>query len=441
MGAALRPVVALYISVAILLMGNGLQRTLLPVRGSLEEFGDYALGVMGAAYYLGFGLSCFLGPYVIRRVGHIRSFAGVVSVASTVALAHSLVLQPWAWWIFHAITGFCFAIIYMVIESWLNEKATNETRGVVFSVYTIINLSVMTIGQMMLTLSSPAAFTLFAVASILVSLSTVPVVMTTAPAPAPPAIVRVRPRYLYKLSPVGVIGCLAIGFGNGAFWALAPVYAERVGGSLNAVAVFMSVTVIAGALGQWPLGRLSDKMDRRKIIIVCCLGACFAALGLVATGAWSPWTFYLFGALFGAFAFPVYSLLTAHTNDFVEAGGYVEAASGLMLVFAAGAVIGPILAATLMDLRGPYGLFVFTAIVHVALAAFVVFRMTRRDAPLEEGRATFGDSLVQAQIVSNIDARSGTGSAGPGPGAEPGPAPDKQDQPPQDPEDDRAEQP
>ena len=277
MASALAPVAALLLSCAILLMGNGLQGTLLPVRGLLENFSDTDIGIMGAAYFLGFGAGCLLGPHAVRRVGHIRAFTAVVALASTVALAHALILNPFVWWPFRAVTGFCFAVIFMTIESWLNEKSTNETRGLVFSVYTMINLTVITIGQLMLTLASPAAFTLFAVSSILVSLAAVPVAMTRAPAPAPISSVRIRPRHLFRLSPVGCLGGFAVGAVSGAFWSLAPTFAQRTLADLDAIAIFMSITVIAGAVGQWPLGRLSDRMDRRTLIIVACLGACFAA--------------------------------------------------------------------------------------------------------------------------------------------------------------------
>ncbi len=252
--ATLAPVSALLLSVVFLLMGNGLQGTLLPVRAQLELFSTGDIGILGSFYFLGFASGCYFGPHLVRRVGHIRAFAAMVSLASTATLVHVLVLEPLFWWPVRAITGFCFAVLYMVIESWLNEKSTNEIRGLVFSIYTIINLVVLTIGQMMLTLADPKAFPLFAVASILVSLAALPVALTKAPAPAPAPIasVKIRVRYLYNASPVGFIGALVVGLANGSFWSLAPVFAQTNSAVVGAsgIAMFMSISVIAGAMGQ-----------------------------------------------------------------------------------------------------------------------------------------------------------------------------------------------
>ena len=242
---SLLPVSALLLSVAILLLGNGLQGTLLPVRAQLEDFSALDIGILGSTYFLGFASGCLTVPHAIRRVGHIRTFTALVSVASTVTLAHAVIITPVPWWLFRGVTGFCFAGLYMIIESWLMEKASNENRGFVFSVYTVINLTVITAGQMMLTADDPRNFPLFALASILVSLAAVPVAMSTAEAPQPPKIVRVRPVHLFRISPVGVVGCFGVGLANGAFWSLAPVFAQREEGDVTAVAVFMSLTVIA----------------------------------------------------------------------------------------------------------------------------------------------------------------------------------------------------
>ncbi len=413
MVATIAPLTALLLSVAILLMGNGLQGTLLPVRAQLEFYTSFDIGVLGSSYFLGFAVGCYFGPHVVRRVGHIRTFTAMVSLASSVALAHALVLSPFLWWPLRATTGFCFAVLYMVIESWLNEKADNENRGVVFSIYTIINLTVITIGQMMLTLGSPTAFPLFAVASILVSLAALPVALTTAPAPGPVATVKVRIRYLYRLSPVGFVGALAVGLANGSFWSLGPVFAQSnifVVGT-TAVALFMSIAVIAGAAGQWPLGWASDRWDRRKVIIFACLGAGLAGVGMsVFAQRWDDGMF-VFAFIFGAFAFPIYSICAAHMNDFVEKDGFVEASSGLLLLYGAGAVLGPLIASSAMGFFGSVGLFGFTAVVHGALAGFALYRMRRRERPAEAERAHFVDSLRVSQTVSNFDPLSEHGEA------------------------------
>jgi MFS family permease len=378
MASTVAPILALLLSAALLLMGNGLQGTLLPVRGSIEAFTTFDIGLIGTAYYIGFASGCALGGRLVRRAGHIRTFAAMAAIASAVALAHALLLTPWAWWMFRSVTGFCFAVLYVVIESWLNERSTNETRGLILSIYTIINLTVITIGQMMLTLDDPAKFSLFAAASILISLAAVPIAMTAAAAPAPVQVVQLRLRRLYQISPVGFAGVLTVGLANGAFWALGPIFAQQSGMDTTGIALFMSVTVIAGALGQWPLGRASDHTDRRRIILAACVFA--AAIGVAMAAFNERWEYgiLLFSFCFGTVAFPLYAIAVAHTNDHVGAEEFVETSSGLLLVFAAGAVIGPIPAAFLMAQIGTDGLFLYTAAMHACLALFTLYRMTRR---------------------------------------------------------------
>ena len=403
MSAAFAPITALLLSVVLLLMGNGLQGTLLPVRANLEAFSATDIGILGSAYFFGFAAGCLYGPRLIRRAGHIRAFAALVAIASCVVLVHSLFLNAYLWWVLRAMTGFCFAVLYMIIESWLNEKSTNETRGFVFSLYTIINLTVITIGQLMLGLDRPEGFPLFLLASILVSLAAVPVALTKAEAPAPVQSVKIRLGHLYKLSPVGVVGCFAVGLANGSFWALAPVFAQDKGADTWGVAIFMSTAVLAGALGQWPLGRLSDKMDRRRVIIAAACGSAVAGILFVV---WAPpWDLGLLALifLFGLFAFPIYGVSVAHMNDYVEPDGYVEAASALLLVFALGAVIGPVVASTLTRFLGPDALFGMTAVVQLSLAGFAFYRMRKRAPAPEEEHVTFAESLNLAQTVSTVD--------------------------------------
>ncbi|HEX9791578.1 MAG TPA: MFS transporter [Kiloniellales bacterium] len=408
MTKAIAPVSALLLSVAILLMGNGLQGTLLPVRAQIESFSAFDIGILGSAYFLGFAAGCLLGPFMVRRVGHIRAFTAMVSIASTTVLAHVVLLDPYAWWPLRAVTGFCFAVLYMIIESWLNERATNENRGLVFSVYTIINLTVLTIGQMMMVLGKPSDFLLFALSSILVSLAAVPVAMSKSQEPAPLITVRVRIKYLYRISPVGAAGSFVVGLTNGSFWSLAPFYAQLSGTTTTGIALFMSTAVIAGAAGQWPLGHLSDKWDRRKVIVITSVGAAAAGLGLgLVVRSWSMETFAL-SMLFGAFALPLYALCAAHMNDFVEPGGFVEASSGLLLLYAGGAVVGPIIASVAMRGMGPGGLFVFTAVAHAAMAMFAIYRMTSRAAPPESARGKFADALRMASAVSVVDTMAGS---------------------------------
>jgi len=404
--AIIAPIFALLLSVSLLLMGNGLQSTLLPVRASIESFSAIDIGIMGSAYFLGFAAGCVFGPHVVRRVGHIRAFTAMATIASCAVLVHAFVLNPVVWWLLRVATGICFAVLYMIIESWLNEKATNANRGTVFSIYTIINLTVVTLGQMMLVLDEPSNFMLFSFASILVSLAIVPVALSKSAEPAPIQSVKINFRELLQTSPVGVIGCLVVGLANGSFWALAPVFARGEAADVSTVAIFMSVAVIAGAVGQWPLGRMSDRMDRRRVILLTGAGAMCAGILLALLNASMDKMLLLSAFAYGLFAFPLYSLCVAHTNDFADESKYVEVACGLLLVYALGAVVGPVVASIFMHFIGPGGLFAFTALVHLAMIGFVFHRLRRREmAPLEE-HISFADAIRVGMKVSSVDAIS-----------------------------------
>jgi len=331
----------------------------------------------------------------------------MVAIVSAAALIHPLFVDPTVWQGMRFVTGICFAVLFMVIESWLNEKATNETRGVVFSVYIVVNLGMVSLGQLLVTLDDPKAFSLFALASILVSVAAVPLAMTKSEQPTPPANVRVRLLKLYKLSPVGVVGVLAVGLTNGPFWSLGPVFAEKAGGSAQAAAIFMAIGALAGAIGQWPLGRTSDKMDRRRVIIVACFGAVLGGVGAAIFGNTSETARLASIFIFGAFALPLYALSAAHMNDMVEQDGFVEAAGGLLLTFAIGAAIGPLLASAAMSAWGQSSLFLYTASIHVLLICFAVYRMTRRDTVAAEDRGEFADASVMAQTVATVESFAG----------------------------------
>ncbi len=404
--AIITPILALLISISLLLMGNGLQGTLLPVRASIESFSALDIGILGSSYFLGFAAGCVYGPYIVRRVGHIRTFTAMATIASCAVLVHAFVLNPVVWWMLRAATGICFAVLYMVIESWLNEKSSNENRGTVFSIYTIINLTVVTVGQMMVTLDEPTNFMLFSFASILVSLAAVPVALSKSAEPAPIESVKIDFRKLYHTSPVGVIGCLGVGLTNGAFWALAPVFARGESNTVATVAIFMSVAVIAGAVGQWPLGRMSDRMDRRRVILLASGGAAAAGVLMVFLVPLQASLLLPIAFVYGLFAFPLYSLCVAHTNDFAEKSRYVEVACGLLLVYAIGAVIGPVVASLFMRVFGAGGLFAYSTLIHLCIIVYVVHRLRKRAVAPKEDHCAFAEALRMAGMVSSIDSQS-----------------------------------
>lgn len=406
MGSAkhsIAPVGALLLSVAILLTGNGLQGTLLPVRADLESFSQVEIGILGSFYFIGFTLGCLAGPAFIARAGHIRSYLALVSVASSIALLHAMIVEPVLWWIFRALTGFCFAALFIIIESWLNERSNNQTRGAIFSIYTIITLTVVSVGQMMLALSDPKAFPLFAITSILVSLAAVPVAMTRSQSPDPIDEIVPHVRRLYKLSPVGFIGCLAYGLAIGAFWTLGPIFAVDHRLTPIGIGLFMSATVLGGAVGQWPLGRLSDKVDRRLVILSTCVFAAVAGLALSYFQESAPALIIGLGFSFGLFAFPLYALSVAHANDLAAPTDYVATSGGLLLVYSASAAAGPAIASVFQSFVEQQSLFMYTAGVHLLAACFVFFRMPYRASVPKEDKVEFTEALIAAETVGPVE--------------------------------------
>lgn len=399
---ALSPVAALLLSAAILLSGQGLQFTLLPVRASLEDFSTVAIGTMGAAYFLGFTVGCLKSGELLRRVGHIRVFLAMSAVASAAPLVHGLVVEPVVWGVLRFLTGFCLASLYIVIESWLNERSTNANRGVIFSTYSMITLTMMAAGQMMNLLYNPVGLQLFVISSILFSIGAVPIALSVSPSPDLPVSTKTDVRELFRTSPSGTTGCFAVGLANGAFWGLAPLYAAAAGNAISMAAWFMAAAIIGGAMLQWPLGLLSDAVGRRKVLVAVCLFGAAAALALAFLAPrLGVVSIIVLGGVWGAFAFPMYSIAVAYANDYADHGDYVKVSAGLLLVYGIGAVIGPFVASALITFRGADGLFLFTAAVHVLLIGFVAFRFFKEGTQAEEPIA-FGDALSAAQTASQV---------------------------------------
>jgi MFS family permease len=388
MQSNLRPIASLLLAVAFLLAGNGLQFTLLPLRGNVEDFSDFAIGVIGSAYYVGFVSGCLLAPYLILRAGHIRAFAALVALAVVVGLAYPLAAAVPAWIAFRVVNGFCIAGFYLVIESWLNDRATNQNRGLVMSSYVIVNFAGFTVGQLMVTLYPIKAAEDFMLAGMLASLAIVPVALTRSAQPAPVTIVTFRPMQLYRAAPVGLVASLMIGAANGSFLSLGPLSAADNGFSVAEVAVFMGAATLAGALAQWPVGRLSDRVDRRLVLLALLIGAAATGVILWLFAATST-LLLIFGFLFGALSLPTYSLAAAHAYDKTPVSDTVPTAATILLANACGAVIGPLLASVTMALQGPRALFLFTAVVQGALAAYVFYRTTVQAAVSEPEKTTF----------------------------------------------------
>lgn len=405
MAQTIRILSALLIAAFLLIAGNGLQGTLLSVRGNLEGFSLLLVGLLMSAYFVGFSAGCQIAPHMVKRVGHIRSFTALASIASAAALAYALAVNPVFWIVLRVITGFCLAGLYMIIESWINETATNDRRGRILAVYRVVDLSAGTLGQVLLAAADPAAFSLFAIVSILISVALVPVAMTTTPQPKPIASAQLDLRKLFQISPLAAIGCLCVGAANGGFWAVGAVYVQKLGYDVRTAAVFMTTVVVGGALSQWPLGLISDMVDRRIMIISVAALCCVAGMLLALTGGQSGQILLLCAFAFGFTAMPIFGLCVAHANDRAEPHEYVTLAAGLLLLYGAGAIVGPIIAPILMQNFGSSALFLHSSAIYSGLAVFGLFRVFLRDAAPAARREAFISVPKTSPTVFEIDPR------------------------------------
>jgi MFS family permease len=406
MAGLLKPVTALLIAAAILLMGNGLLGVLIPLRADVEHFTRLEIGLMGSAYYAGLMAGCLLGPLVIARVGHIRAFVAFTAIATITPLLHAIWPQPLAWSALRALNGLCFAGLFMGIESWLCGSSTMDTRGRVLASYTVVNLTVVTLGMQMTALTSPKGFELFSLVAILYSLAAVPVALTTTHAPNPPRTARLRLPWLFSVSPAAVIGCFFTGIANSGFWSLGPIYARSAGFSLTEVAMFMTVAVLGGAASQWPIGYLSDRVGRRPLLVAVGLLAAAAGIGLYILSTSSPTAIFPLAVLYGACAFPVYTLCVAHANDLVHKKRAVEVSSGLLLTFSIGAVFGPSIAALMMSAVGHGALFLHSAAAHFLIAGVMILRVRLRPKLPAERQEGFVAVPRTTPIVFELDPRA-----------------------------------
>ena len=379
------PIGALLAGIALLLLGSGLLNTTVTLRGSLEGFSDTTLGLIGSTYFLGFFLGSFVAPQLIRRMGHIRAFAFFGAAVASCILLHALVVAPWFWMVLRIITGVGLVGFYAVIESWLNDQTAAERRGQVFAIYVVVNLAALAGAQQLLRVDSPAAFTLFAVAAILVCASLLPVTMTRFPQPAVGAPPRLDLALIRRAAPAAFVGALSSGLSMGAFWSLTPVYGERIGLDTAGIAALMTSAIVGGALLQWPMGRLSDAGDRRLALAIAAAGATFAGLAVGAFGHLEHVPLAgLF--LFGGMAFAVYPIVVAHLVDHLHQDEILAGNTGILFLHGVGAAIGPAIAGALMGWLGERALPLHLGLAFLPLALFTLslYRNTRDeivDAP------------------------------------------------------------
>jgi len=383
---------ALFLGMGLIMLGNGLQATLIGVRASIEDFGTTITGLVMSGYFLGLIAGCNIVPKMVGRVGHVRTFGALASLASTSILVQAVFVAPWVWWAMRFVTGFAYAGLFIVVESWINEAATNGTRGKLLSFYMLVSLGGMAGGQMLLNLSHPSSFELFVLVSLLISLAVIPILLSTARAPKIDELENIGVLQLYRVSPLGVFGMFVTGLTIGTFFGMGAVYATDIGFSVKEVSFFMSTLILGGFLFQYPLGWLSDCFGPRKVILFSCTsGAAVSFLAMNFTG--EGLLFYVVVATVGGLAMPLYSLCGVHTNDYLTPTQMVAASGTLVLISAVGAAIGSPMTAFAMDIFGPQAFYGSIGVMLSSVTTFALWRSTQR-APVDTDEQ--GDFVVMA---------------------------------------------
>jgi MFS family permease len=368
----------LLLGMGVLMLGAGLQSTLLGLRATLEGFPTPVTGVVMSCYYVGYVMGTVVAPPLLRQIGHIRVFAALAAVAAVAILVQGCFVNPWAWGAMRLISGVCFAGIYVVAESWLNDRASRANRGRLLAVYMLVLYVGLGAAQFLLLLSDPNTPTPFMLVSVLISLAMVPIVVSAQQMPERAVPGKVRLRDLYRDTPLGVVAIIVSGLISSIIFSMGPVYARLSGLQTHNIATFMAASILAAVVTQYPIGRLSDRMDRRTVIAGICTFAMIFAGSIAAFPAMPHAAFLALSALFSGFALTLYSLSVSHVNDKLEPGQMVAASSALLLLNGSAAAIGPVLAGSLMSAFGPPAYFATLAALTGTLAIFDLWRKARR---------------------------------------------------------------
>ncbi len=405
------PIIALLTGMTFFMLGAGLHGILVPVRGQIEGFSAFSLGWIGTGYAIGFTVGCVIIPHLVRRVGHVRTFATLTAIMSVSVLLNAMWSQPVFWMLLRGVSGFCTAGIYMVAESWLNERVSNEMRGSVFSVYAVSTMVAMMAGQYLLVAADPTLPFLFMVAGILYTLAVVPTGISKAQSPAPLQNVSLNLPKLFVNSPAAFIGSILCGVIASAWTNFGPVFGQQTGMSSASIATLLAAAMAGSILFTYPLGKLSDLIDRRYVM---------ALSGLIGIGTGTLMTvlaeaevfnllFFLSVVAYGGVIYSIYSVVVAHANDYADEGDFVQISGGLLILFGFGTMIGPLATAFMMDQFGPSGVFSTTTIAHVGLVAYSLYRTFRRERANEDDRQDFyGTSFARSQTPESyvLDPRS-----------------------------------
>ena len=383
---------ALFSGFAILITAHGFQGNLLQVRSVIEDFSFITTGIIMSGYYLGYFVGANMIPNLVSKVGHIRVFAAFASMASLAILIHAIFVNPVVWTLARFLTGFSLIGVYIVTESWLNDRATNRNRGGVLSIYMFITFTGLGIGTLLLNFNRPEQYEPFILTSLLFSIALVPILLTKRAAPKFKKISFIKIKQLYKISPLGTFSMLFTGLIHSAIFGYGAVYASSLNFSIFEISLFLFLITIAGAIFQFPIGYYSDKSDRRIVIITCTfISAIFCFLAIISSETslenmyltssvgMNKIMFLTFVTIYAGFALPMFTLNLAYVNDFIDKERFVASGAGLQIIFGIGAMFGPFLASVFMSKYGPNGFFIFLGILHTIVGLFGMYRITRRD--------------------------------------------------------------
>ena len=384
---------ALFTGYFILMVAHGFQGNLLGVRSVIEEFNFIATGSIMSGYFVGYFIGANSIPNLVGRVGHIRVFAALASMASLSILIHAVFVNPIIWTMARFITGFALVGIFIVMESWLNDRANNRTRGQLLSVYMFITLIGISLGSLLLNFSSPDKYEPFILISLLLSFALIPILLTKRKAPKFKKQGFINIKGLFKTSPLATVSMFCTGLIHSALFSLGAVYAAKMNFTILEISLLLFIITICGGLFQWPIGYFSDKSDRRLIIIICTfVAAVFAFLAIYVSGASlenmylaisadrNKILFFLFFGIYAGMAIPLFTLNLAYINDYMEKAKFVSAGAGMQIIFGLGAMMGPFLCSTLMSAFGTNGFFIYLLIFHLIIGLFGLYRITRREA-------------------------------------------------------------
>lgn len=397
---------ALLLGMMLLMLGNGLQGSLLSVRGGEAGFSAFQMSMVMSAYFLGFLFASRMTPGMIRRVGHVRVFAALGSFISAVLIMYPTFEHPMAWIVGRVIIGFCYCGVYVTAESWLNNAASNETRGQSLSVYMIVQMVGIIASQGLLLVPDQSGYLLYVIPSVLVSIAFAPILLSISPTPAFETTKPMKLSELYHTSPLGCVGMFLLGGVFASQFGMAAVYGTQAGMTLTQISMFVASFYVGALVLQYPLGWLSDRMDRRELITICAgIGGVAASVAVLLNGDFSLVLVAAF--LIGGMSNPLYSLLIAYTNDFLKVEDMAASSGGLLFINGLGAVAGPLITGWMIEVFGAGGFFVFIAVLMLSLTGYALYRMTQRAAPSIEETAgyaplTAGSTPVAVEVAQEL---------------------------------------